>query len=70
MVPISVRMRSMVSPSAAAKAPISCRAWRLREPGLVQLMPHVAFEEGAARHLVALGEAEHLAAKRGQAAVV
>src|SRR5205085_673883 len=40
------------------------------EPGLVELVAHVAFEEGAARHLVALGEAKHLPAKPGQLAVV
>src|SRR4029079_19349450 len=31
---------------------------------------HVAVEKGLARYAVTLGEAEHLAAKRGQAAVV
>ncbi len=40
------------------------------EPVLVELMAHVAFEEGPARHAVALGKAQHLAAERGQAAVV
>ena len=40
------------------------------EPVLVELVAHVAFEEGLARDAVALGEAQHLAAERGQAAVV
>ena len=71
MAAISARMRSTVSPSAAAKAAhfLSVLDAAL-EPGLVELVAHVAFEEGAARHLVALGEAQHLAAERGQAAVV
>jgi hypothetical protein len=33
-------------------------------------MAHIGVEEGLARHLVALGEAEHLAAKGGEAAIV
>ena len=68
---ISTRMRSTVSPSAAAKAAHFLSMPRtLVEPVLVELAAHIAFEEGAARDLVALGEAEHLAAERGQAAVV
>ena len=43
---------------------------RAGEPAVVELVAHVAFEEGAARHAVALGEAQHLAAERGQPAVV
>src|SRR6185295_14386623 len=39
-------------------------------PALVQFVAHIGFEEGAARHLVALGEAQHLAAQSGEAAVV
>ena len=40
------------------------------EPAVVELAAHIAVEEGLARHAVALGEAQHLAAERGQAAVV
>ena len=43
---------------------------RAGEPAVVELGAHIAFEEGAARHLVALGKAQHLPAQRGQAAVV
>ena len=51
--------------------PFLVDAWTTSvEPALVELVAHVAFEEGAARHPVALGEAQHLAAERGQAAVV
>ena len=39
-------------------------------PVLVELVAHIGFEEGAARHLVALGEAQHLAAERREPAVV
>src|SRR6185503_11281914 len=39
-------------------------------PALVELVAHIGFEEGSARDLVALGEAQHLAAQSGQAAVV
>ena len=68
---ISTRMRSIVSPSAAAKAVhFLSMALDALEPVLVDLAAHIIVEEGAARHLVALGEAEHLAAQRGQAAVV
>ncbi len=38
-------------------------------PALVELVTDIAVEEVLARHLVALGEAQHLAAERGQAAV-
>jgi hypothetical protein len=68
--PISERMRSTVSRSAVAKAPTSCRSWRRVEPVLVELVARIAFEEGAAGHAVALGEAKHLAAERHQPAVV
>ena len=68
---ISPRMRSTVSLSAAAKAAHFLSILRRAvEPAVVELVAHVAFEEGAARHVVALGEAQHLPAKRGQAAVV
>ena len=40
------------------------------QPVIVELAAHVAVEERLARHAVALGEAQHLAAERGQAAVV
>ena len=40
------------------------------EPRVVELVAHVAFEEGAARHLVALGQAQHLPAETRQALVV
>ena len=40
------------------------------EPAVVELAAHVAVEERLARDAVALGEAQHLAAQRGQAAVV
>jgi hypothetical protein len=36
----------------------------------VELVAHIGVEEGAARHLVALGQAQHLAAERVQAAAV
>ena len=68
---ISPRMRSTLSRSAAAKAAHFLSMPRaLSSQLVVELVAHVAFEEGAARHPVALGEAQHLAAKRGQAAVV
>ena len=64
-------MRSTLSRSAAAKAAhFLSIAGGAVEPAVVELVAHVAFEEGAARHAVALGEAQHLAAERGQAAVV
>src|SRR3546814_8513748 len=40
------------------------------DPILFQLAPDIIVEERFARHLVALGEAQHLAAERGQAAVI
>ena len=40
------------------------------EPAVVELAAHIAFEERPARHAVALGQAQHLAAERGQAAVI
>ena len=39
------------------------------QPRLVELVADIAVEEVLARHLVALGQAQHLAAQRGQAPV-
>ena len=43
---------------------------RALKPAVVELGAHIAVEEGLARNAVTLGEAQHLPAKRGQAAVV
>ena len=68
---ISPRMRSTLSGFASAKAAnfLSIFDARSSQP-VVELVAGIAVEEGLARHAVALGEAQHLAAQRRQAAVV
>ena len=51
------------------RGPFLVDALDRRQPALVELVADIAIEEVLARHLVALGEAQHLPAQRGQAAV-
>jgi hypothetical protein len=51
----------------AEGVPLAVGAAHALGPAFVQLVAHIGVEEGAARNLVALGQAQHLAAERVQA---